>query len=139
MQTHMANKGKVGRQCKILWCCYDKSAKAENSAQVIREGIAWLLAVASSAAVLPYGQVYRRNTLLPIIAIIGKNDEADIRSELSKWFKVKLREAQYVQVAVRKHGFAYRLVECRIYDQVHGDLGRHPLLIHRLMPLLGQP
>lgn len=69
---------------------------------MISEDIAWLLDAASSVAMLPYGQVYRRNTRLPIVTIIGKHDEAEIHAELLKWFKVKLREAQYVQVAVRK-------------------------------------
>ena len=51
---------------------------------------------------LPYGQIYHRNTQVPISTIIHLNDETEIQNELLRWFKVKLREAQYVQVAVRE-------------------------------------
>ena len=50
--------------------------------------------------VLPYRYVYRRNTQLPITSIVTKDDEIDIRLELFRWYKLKTKEAQYIQVAV---------------------------------------
>lgn len=51
-------------------------------------------------AVLPYRELYRINTLSPISSIVTKNDEVEINADLNHWFKSKLKEAQYVQVAV---------------------------------------
>ena len=51
-------------------------------------------------ALLPCLQAYQRDTLLPIIFIIEKETEVEVHYELAKCFKIKIREAQYVQVAV---------------------------------------
>ncbi|MCJ1456296.1 hypothetical protein MMC28_006656 [Mycoblastus sanguinarius] len=50
-------------------------------------------------ALLPCLQAYQRDTLLPIIFIIEKETEVEVHYELAKCFKIKIREAQYVQVA----------------------------------------
>ena len=51
-------------------------------------------------AMLPYGSIYRRNTLLPIIFIVEQDDVLERQTAIKRWFRIKLREAQYVQVAV---------------------------------------
>ena len=51
---------------------------------------------------LPYGHLYRAHTRGPIISIIEEDDELEVRAKLIRWFHLKLREAQYVQVAVRE-------------------------------------
>ena len=71
-------------------------------AKLVSESTAWLLHNLSLVFVLPYGQVYRRNTRQPIISIINADNEYEVHERLLAWFKVKLREAQYVQVAVRR-------------------------------------
>ena len=65
-------------------------------------------------ATIPYGRIYRRNTLDHLVSILGGNplgkrdDESRYRDEgaqlerLQKWIKTKEREAGYVQVAVWK-------------------------------------
>ena len=52
-------------------------------------------------SVLGYASIYRRNTLDPIHRIIntGDDDEAT-KEEIERWARAKLKEAQYVQVAV---------------------------------------
>ena len=50
---------------------------------------------------LPYGFFYDRNTRTPLTNIAASTNPADCRSHVEAFFKAKIREAQYVQVAVR--------------------------------------
>ena len=52
------------------------------------------------AATSPYRFVFLRNTYDPIALALKARDTEDCRSQLESWFKLKLREAQYIQVAV---------------------------------------
>ena len=60
-----------------------------------------MIEILGAVIVLPYGHIYRAHTREPIVAIIEEEDETEVRNKLNKWFKSKLQEAQYVQVAVR--------------------------------------
>ena len=59
-----------------------------------------LLAFLVAIAVLPYSNIYRRNTHDPLISIMEQNNDTATVSELQRWAKRKHGEAQYVQVAV---------------------------------------
>ena len=59
-----------------------------------------LLNVPRRLAVLPYRFVYRRNTEDPIDAVLNTTNSHDCKRELEKWFRMKMREVQYVQIAV---------------------------------------
>lgn len=66
-------------------------------------------------ASLPYGHIYRentRNTRNPIISIVDNDDEILILQEVTEWFKVKVREAQYIQVAVSTSAFMIAKPSC---------------------------
>ena len=52
------------------------------------------------AATSPYRFVFLRNTYDPIARALKSRDTEDCRSQLESWFRLKLREAQYIQVAV---------------------------------------
>ena len=58
------------------------------------------LSLTAHVAVLAYGSIYSRNTLKPIQRIIDSSDEASLKDEMKQWTSSKLKEAQYVQVAV---------------------------------------
>ena len=51
-------------------------------------------------AVLPYGNIYKRNTHDPLQSIKEQPDETTAATELQQWASRKLSEAQYAQVAV---------------------------------------
>ena len=63
-------------------------------------------------ATVPYGLIYRRNTLDPLISILdgnplgkrdeesGHRDEGAQLERLQIWMKIKKREPRYVQVVV---------------------------------------
>ena len=52
---------------------------------------------------LGYASSYRRNTLSPIRRIINTVDDDATKEEIDRWSRSKLKEAQYVQVAVSLH------------------------------------
>lgn len=56
-------------------------------------------------AILPYRYVYRRNTRDPINEFL-KVSGSNCQTKLEIWLKLKLHEAQYVQVAVGSPDFA---------------------------------
>lgn len=70
------------------------------NAQMISKSALRLVDGCAFVAMLPYGSIYRRNTLLPIIFIVEQDDVLERQIAIERWFRVKLREAQYVQVAV---------------------------------------
>ena len=59
-----------------------------------------LLDILKNLAIFPYRFVYQRNTHNPIVAVMDTTSSTDCKAKLEIWFKLKLREAQYVQVAV---------------------------------------
>ena len=59
-----------------------------------------LLDILKNLAISPYRLVYHRNTHDPIVAVLDTNSSTDCKIKLEIWFHLKLREAQYVQVAV---------------------------------------
>ena len=73
-----------------------------------------ILTAFERVATVPYGRIYRRNTLDPLLLILGgeppvkRYEESRHRNEgvqleiLRTWIKTKEREAQYVQVPVWK-------------------------------------
>lgn len=73
----MSERRSIKQRCKNLW--------------------ASLLRICGFLAVLPYGSIYRRNTPDPIVE---KGNEHSAISGLESWARLKLKEAQYVQVAV---------------------------------------
>jgi hypothetical protein len=49
---------------------------------------------------LPHIALFRRNTLIPIKAIISEPNQGQVRQLVRDWATGKLKEVQYVQVAV---------------------------------------
>lgn len=59
-----------------------------------------LTTILEDVALIPYRLVFRRNTRDPILAILSTTNSADCKEKVELWFILKLREAQYVQIAV---------------------------------------
>ena len=59
-----------------------------------------VLALLVAIAVLPYSNIYKRNTRDPLILIMEQDNDTAAVSELQRWAKRKHGDPQYVKVAV---------------------------------------
>ena len=64
------------------------------------------------AVVLPYKSVYREFTRDPLLALITTHNDQIAITGLKLWRDMKLREAYYVQVAVRDTSLLLSLPAC---------------------------
>ena len=73
--------------------------------------------------VLPYGNIYRQNTRDPLAAFIRGDDNDAAFAAMKEWSEMKLREVQYVQVAVSQVCFSFDAL-LRIYVYLEGIISK---------------
>jgi len=70
--------------------------------QAAKQGAHMLADAAIQAIAWPYLLLYERETREPLLKILRTSDQSESLQLIEHWFVAKSKEAQYVQVAVRR-------------------------------------